>query len=248
MKIKTQHALVLLASLSASSVFARPLGIAVSAYTGSINWPEVAADGVTFAFTKATEGNYFEDSYYDGDMTGGKAAGILMGAYEFARPDLDTPAQEAAYFWNYAKKEIKADGKTLMPMIDFETFNGHVGTSTYTQWFNQWSAAIVQDGENAGVTLRPVIYVSACAGACDLNTNIKLGAFIANENGEDYQTGNPWNVCTGCNAWDPGSTGGWIYWEFGTGSITGISGEVSLLTFNGTLADLKATEVVTPYP
>lgn len=245
MKIKPQYAVVLLASLSATCALARPLGISVSAYTGSINWSEVKADGVSFAFSKATEGNYYQDPNYNGDMTGGKGAGILMGAYEFARPDIDTPSQEATYFWNYAKSKIKADGKSLMPMIDFETFNGHVGTSTYTQWFNDWSADIIADGENAGVTLRPVIYVSACAGACDLNSNITPGPFIANQNGEDYQTGTPWSACSGCNAWGGGD---WIYWDFGTGQITGISGEVDLLTFNGTLAQLKATQVVTTYP
>jgi lysozyme len=111
--------------------------------------------------------------------------------------------------------------------------------------FNEWSSDIVADGNAAGLTIRPVIYVSACGGACDLNTNITLGAFIANYNGEDPQTGTPWSSCTACNAWAPGTTAGWIYWDYGTGTINGVTSEVTLIVFNGTLAELKSTEVVT---
>jgi len=27
-------------------------------------------------------------------------------------------------------------------MVDFEVFNGHVGTGSYTEWFNDWSADV----------------------------------------------------------------------------------------------------------
>src|ERR1035438_2492060 len=49
-----------------SALAQRPLGIDVSSYQGgSINWTSVKNSGVTFAWTKATEGTY----YYDADFT-----------------------------------------------------------------------------------------------------------------------------------------------------------------------------------
>src|ERR1700743_2477737 len=75
------------------------LGIDVSHYQGTINWTSVKGDGVNFAFTKATEGNYYADPTYNANMSNGKAAGVYMGAYHFCRPGETTPATQANYFW-----------------------------------------------------------------------------------------------------------------------------------------------------
>jgi len=215
------------------------LGIDVSSYQGSINWASVHSAGVEFAFAQATEGNYFQDSSFKSYMVNGKAAGVQMGAAHFSRPDLNTPATEANYFWSFAGPYIKADGKSISPAVEFETFNGHVGTSTYTAWFNAWSADVKAKTTNS---MTPVIYVSSCTGACDLGTNIMLDGWIANYNGENLYTGNPWSSCTTCDPW---GTGVWDYWQCSsTGSIPGISGNVDLDAFNGSLATLKADEGV----
>ena len=135
-----------------------------------------------------------------------------------------------------------------MPMIDFESFSGHVGTSTYTAWFNDWSADIIADGHAAHVTLRPVIYCSAGTGACDLNTSIALSAWIANYNGQNLYTGTPWSCCKSCNAWAPGTGNNWTYWQVSsTGAIAGISGNVDLDAYASTLTNLKAWQGVTSY-
>src|SRR5882724_7516580 len=118
------------------------LGIDVSHYQGSPNWGSVAGCGPKYAFAKATEGNYYHDSSFAYNMSNGKAAGLQMGAYDFARPDLISANTEADYFWAFAGGKIIADGKSLYPMVDFETFNGHVGASTYTAWFNAWSSDV----------------------------------------------------------------------------------------------------------
>src|SRR6478672_5782106 len=62
-------------------------GIDVSNNNGSVNWSSVYGNGARFAFAKATEGNYFQDAYFNGNMNNGKNAGLKMGAYHFARPD-----------------------------------------------------------------------------------------------------------------------------------------------------------------
>src|SRR5579884_4253147 len=250
-KLLGYSAALLSVSLVTPSVMAqRPLGVDVSSYQGSgINWSSVYANGCRFAFAKCTEGyNYFIDPDYGGNMSRGKGAGVQMGAYHFAHPYANYPSQEAGYFWSHASGYIKADGKSLMPMIDFEEFSGHVGTSTYTQWFNDWSADIIADGHSAHVTLRPVIYCSAGTGACDLNTSIALGGWIANYNGENLYTGNPWSCCDCCNAWDPCTQNNWTYWQVSsTGRIGGISGDVDFDTYPDNLATLKSWQGVTSY-
>ncbi len=214
------------------------LGIDVGS-EGTINWATVKANGVEFAFVQATEGNSVQNSSFKSYMTNGKAAGVQMGAAHFADPGLTTPAVQANYFWNFAGAYILADGKSISPAVEFEEFSGHDGASTYTAWFNDWAADVEAKTTNS---MAPVIYVSACDGACDLNTNIKLGGWIANYNGENLYTGNPWNACADCDPWGAGV---WVYWQVtSTGAIGGISGDVDLDAFNGTLAELKSMEGV----
>jgi lysozyme len=203
-------------------------GIDVSHYQGSPNWSSVHSCGVQYAFTKATEGTYYQDASFNFNMANGKAANVQMGAYDFARPDLYSPATEANYFWNFAGGKIIADGKSLYPMVDFEVFNGHVGAGNYTAWFNSWSSTV--KGKTSHF-LHPVIYCSAGTGACDLIEydqpgGIYLSAWIANYNGQNLYTGQPWTCCTCCNAWVQGcAAGNWTYWQVSsTGQICGISG------------------------
>jgi len=234
-------AAVLTTSIAATPAIAqRPLGIDVSAYQGSINWSSVHSDGVIFAFAKATEGTYLEDADYHTNMSNGKSAGVLMGAYDLSRPDENTPLQEATYFWSFAKSNIKADKKTLMPVVVFDIADGHEGASSYTAWFNDWAADVIADGQAAGVTLKPII-MGDCTEICGLGPANTLTLFIESYNGENLYTGSPGCNCTAANDW--------AFWQVATtGAITGISGDVDLDTFNGSTTQLKANEVVTAYP
>jgi len=225
------------------------LGIDVSSYQGSINWTSVHNDGVVFAFTKATEGNYYEDAYYNGNMNNGKAAGVYMGAYHFCCPHQTTPATQANYFWAFAGGKIVKDQKTLDPMLDFEEFSGVDGAANYTAWMNAWSSDVKAKTSNF---MHPVIYCSAGSGACDLIEydkpgGIYLSAWIAHYNGENLYTGNPWDgCCSCCNAWVTGcGKGNWTYWQVSsTGLIGGISGDVDLDAYPLSKADLIAYQGV----
>jgi len=219
------------------------LGIDVSHWQGSINWSSVYSCGPRYAFTKATEGNYYHDPTFVANMNNGKAAGLQMGAYDFARPDQIGANTEADYFWAFAGGKITADGKSLYPMVDFEVFNGHVGYSSYTAWFNAWSARVKSKTANF---LRPVIYASAGSGMCDLTTSCVLSAWVAHYNGENLYTGNPWDgCCSCCNYVDPCTKNGWTYWQVSsTGAICGISGNVDLDAYPLSLALLIAYQGV----
>ncbi|MGI8967158.1 MAG: glycoside hydrolase family 25 protein, partial [Limisphaerales bacterium] len=136
-RIITVTALIL--ALGAGHAMAqRANGIDVSRYQGTINWVSVRGAGYTVAWAQATRGSYLVNANFTANMSNGKAAGVLMGAYHFAEPAVNSPSTEANYFWNLAGPYIVADGKTLMPMLDVEVFTGHVGASSYSDWANQW--------------------------------------------------------------------------------------------------------------
>ena len=228
----------------------RPLGIDVSDYQGTgINWASVKNSGRAFAWTKATEGasgQYVSQTSFAGNETRGKAAGIYMGAYHYAHPERNTPAVEASYFWSVAGPYIQADGLTFMPMLDVEgsAFSGHVGASSLSDWINQWCTDVVQDGANAGVLVRPVIYVSAC-NACYFDSTVSQWfAGIANYgavDGDNNPTnGTPWSSCTGCEVW---GSGVWHTWQYASappdGSVPGVSGNCDVDVYNGTLSGLQ---------
>ncbi len=214
----------------------RTLGIDVSRWQGTINWTSVKGAGITFAWAQATRGAYLTNDNFVANMVNGKAAGVYMGAYHFAFPNTNSPSVEADYFWNLAGPYIKDDGKTLMPMIDMEIFSGVVGASSYTDWANQWCNLIIAKAAAAGVTVKPVIYTSACL-ACNFTSGIsQWGAWIANYNGQNPQTGTPWSACSSCNRW-----GTWHFWQYtDQGSIPGISGPVDRDVYNGTVTHLAA--------
>jgi len=244
-KFATWATVLAAAAVTTSQVKANSiLGIDVSAYQGgSINWTSVHNAGVDFAFSRATTGyDYSEDGTFKNNMTRGKSAGVQMGAYHFSHLYANTPSQEAGYFWGWAGAYIIKDGKSLDPMIDFEVFSGHDGASSYTAWFNDWAADVKAKTSNF---MHPVLYASAGNGMCDLSTSCTLSAWVANYNGENLYTGNPWSCCTGCNYVSPGTKNNWTYWQCSdTGAIPGISGNVDLDAYPLSLADLKAYQGV----
>lgn len=174
------------------------LGIDVSSAQGSINWSSVYADGVRFAFARATEGTSFTDSKFTSYMTQGKAAGIQMGAWHFAHPDVDCPSAEVNHFWSVAGPYILADGKSVSPAIDFEVFNGTACQPSYTAWANAFNN-LVKGKTSASLNCQIII---APCGGCNFTSSITLGPWIVSYNGQSLYTGSPWNTCCNCNVWD----------------------------------------------
>lgn len=89
-------------------------GIDVSHHQGSIDWHAVAADGVEFAYIKATEGGDWVDPRFLENWTGAAAAGLERGAYHFFRTCTDGRLQAENIL-----RSIPADGE-LPIVIDVE--------------------------------------------------------------------------------------------------------------------------------
>lgn len=63
-------------------------GIDVSHHNGKLDWKKIKESGVKFAFIKASDGASFKDPRFKENYLGAKAAGVLVGAYHYFRPDV----------------------------------------------------------------------------------------------------------------------------------------------------------------
>jgi lysozyme len=72
-------------SVAAASDAVRVAGVDVSTYQPAIDWSKVAEAGQRFAIVKATEGFTWTSPRFVEQVTGAKAAGLLVGAYHFFR-------------------------------------------------------------------------------------------------------------------------------------------------------------------
>jgi GH25 family lysozyme M1 (1,4-beta-N-acetylmuramidase) len=74
------------------------LGVDVSNHQGNVEWNEVVASGVSFAFCKVTEGRSYKDKFFRRNEELAKAAGLIFGGYHFALPSTNGPQAEADFF------------------------------------------------------------------------------------------------------------------------------------------------------
>jgi GH25 family lysozyme M1 (1,4-beta-N-acetylmuramidase) len=234
-------ALTLSFGVEQASAQTRTPGIDVSRFQGNINWTSVRNSGVRYAFAQATRGLTSPNANFVANMNNGKAAGVYMSAYHYAFPADSTPEVQADHYWNLAGPHIKADAKSMMPMLDMEVWTGFVGATSYTDWANKWCNRIIAKAAAQGVVVKPIIYSNAC-GMCNLNSGIsQWGAFVANYNGQNPNTGTPWSACSSCNRW-----GTWHFWQYtDTGSVPGISGNCDKDMFNGSVTTLVNNWVAT---
>lgn len=94
-------------------------GIDVSRWQEEINWGAVAADGIDFAFVKASEGETLRDPQFDHNWAAAKAAGLTRGAYHFYRANVDPEAQAANFL-----AALALEPGDLAPVVDVETRDG----------------------------------------------------------------------------------------------------------------------------
>ncbi len=153
-------------------------GIDVSHWQGTINWTKVAAAGKRFAFLKASEATDYVDTTYPTNRARANAAGILVGAYHFARPAAplssvtaggDATAAEgdaiAAQAVTAAEVDAIAEADhfvgtaaprrgDLLPVLDLETTGG-LDVPTLQVWVRAFMERV---HERTGI--RAMIYVS----------------------------------------------------------------------------------------
>ena len=126
------------------------LGLDVSMHSGTVDWAELAAQGHTFGFVKATEGVDLKDSAFDQHWREMKQAGMVRGAYHFYVTE-DDPTEQARFFISTAAIEPG----DLAPVVDVELI-GHGTKAGLPERLRTW-LEIVED--HYGV--KPIIYTTA---------------------------------------------------------------------------------------
>ncbi|MBW1598603.1 lysozyme [Streptomyces sp. JJ38] len=205
-------------------------GIDVSHWQGYINWNSVRAAGIDFAYIKATEGTSFKDSRFGQNYTNAYYAGLVRGAYHFARPNYSSGATQANFFASNGGA-WSADSQTLPGVLDIE--HNPSGSMCYGLSTTQ---------------MRNWIY--------DFYTTYK---YRTGRDIVIYTTASWWNTCTGywSGMYDkaplwvahwhvssptiPSGFPTWTFWQYtATGRVGGVSGDVDRNKFNGSMSRLLA--------
>lgn len=122
-------------------------GIDVSAYQGTIDWPEVARHRVRFAFIKASEGATLRDARFTRNWREARAAGILSGAYHYFQPNRDGAVQAALFI-----KQVPLAAGDLPPVLDVEAPRFH-DVAELRREVRQWLELV-----QAHYGVQPILY------------------------------------------------------------------------------------------
>lgn len=196
-----------------------PRGVDVASYQGQPDWGAVAASGIAFAFTKVSEDDDYQNPTFARNWSEIKRAGIIRGAYHFARPDSAVDAaQEADYFLSRLDSVGGlAEGDLLA--LDLEAGSGDLG-----QWALGWLHHV-----ESRVGFKPLVYTGSWfSGPHNLAAYPELGQYglwLASYQGSMPAAPSPWTF--------PAI---WQYTD--KGSVPGIAGNVDLNMFCGSLERL----------
>ncbi|SNQ50978.1 Lysozyme M1 (1,4-beta-N-acetylmuramidase) [Frankia canadensis] len=114
-----------------------PRGVDVASWQhpggGPIDWNAAHASGVSFVVIKATEGTNYANPYFTADRTAATRAGMVVGAYHYARParPISTAVDQARHF--IAVTGLTRTAGHLAPALDLED-NGGLDPATLAAW------------------------------------------------------------------------------------------------------------------
>ena len=136
-------------------------GVDVSEHQLDIDWKQVAASGVDYAYIRVgwrgyTEGGLFEDAYFERNIQGALDAGLHVGVYMFSQA---VTVQEAIEEADFVLERIGKYNVTLPVVFDWEKIEGvenartnELSSSTLTDC----AVAFCETVKNAGYT--PCVY------------------------------------------------------------------------------------------
>ena len=190
-------------------------GIDVSKHQGEIDWQQVAADGVEYAFIRVGlrgygTGKLVEDEYFEQNITGALGAGIKVGVYFYSQAVIETEILVEAIF----VLEKIAPYRVECPVVyDVEKVSGAEGrmNSLTVEERTNLTLLFCQTIENAGY--KPMIY-----------HNMEMGALMLDLSAlEEYDK---WFAYYNQDFYYPYQYEIWQYTDSGT--VNGIEGPVDL--------------------
>ena len=213
------------------SVNANPEGIDVSHYQGTINWNSVRSAGIEFAWIKATEGTTYVDPKFGSNYPNAYYAGVIRGAYHFARPASSSGATQANFFATHGGA-WSADNLTLPGALDLEAGCSGLSQTAMRNWINDFYTTYKAKTGRDMVIYTTASWWSSCTGNWT-GMGAKSPLWVAH-----------WGVSSPSI---PSGFPTWTAWQYSDhGSVSGISGAVDRDHFNGTRARLLALANNTP--
>jgi lysozyme len=245
---------------------AKVVGIDVSHWQGDIDWFKVYNAGYRFAFVKATQGTLFKDPNFETNMEKGRDAGMLMGAYHFAEPNLYLDGEElikdaedeARHFINIARNYLKEG--YLRPALDIED-----ASEEHPQWgvhyYNPstretiWKIDLIARKLGAEETRKRLSsWINKWMTTVEAETGIKPILYVNSNYAKNYLQGS----MSKYNLWiahytepnkspDTGIWNDWDFWQYSRkGSVPGIKADVDLDLFNGDIVRLYTFRITFP--
>jgi GH25 family lysozyme M1 (1,4-beta-N-acetylmuramidase) len=210
---------------AAPALAATTPGIDVSHYQGAINWTSVRNAGIRFAFIKATEGVSILDSRFAANYVGAYNAGVIRGAYHFARPAASSGAAQANYVADHGGA-WSADSRTLPAALDLEAGCAGLSQASMRSWIqsflNQYRA---RTGRYA-IIYTTTSWWTSCTGNW-------TGPWSTSPLWIARWASSPGTLPAGAPFWS--------FWQYtSSGSVSGVSGAVDRDYWNGTVDRLVA--------
>ena len=192
-------------------------GIDVSHYQGEINWERAAADGIRFAFIKATEGVSITDETFADHWEAAGEAGIYRGAYHFFRAGTDAEAQAKHFL-----KVTAGLSAELPAVLDLEVTDRQ-GAAQIVKGAQAWMKTVEK-----GSGRKPLLYTMPRFADDFLGDKLaEYPLWVV-----DLRVGPPRLP----KAWED-----WTFWQYSHhGHVDGIQEEVDLNCFKGDAEALAA--------
>ncbi len=200
-----------------------PTGIDVSKFQGSVNWQEVKNAGHSFGFARAIDDSTgtTADPEFLHNWQGMKDSGIFRGAYYFLRASRNMK-DAADLFVSLVGQLGPGD---LQPVIDVETADGE-SAATVLDAIQEWMDAV-----ESAVNRQIIIYTNASFWENTLGNSTRFSdraLWIA-----EYTSAPQPKY--------PSAFPTYSFWQYSeSGTVPGISGQVDMDRFNGSMTGLRA--------
>ena len=129
-------------------------GVDVSSYQGEIDWDSLAAQDISFAFIKATEGSSLVDPYFAYNYEQAKKTPLRIGAYHFFSYDSSGLTQAE----NFIAQVEKYDNM-LPPVVDIEFYGDKAENPPSKEAVDQELQSLL-DRLEAHYGMKPILYAT----------------------------------------------------------------------------------------
>jgi len=129
-------------------------GVDLSSYQGKIDWNVMSAQGIDFAFIKATEGNDYVDGQFKKNWEESQKTSLKVGAYHFLSFD-STGKEQAKNFID----NVPVSDKNLPPVVDLELYGIYEETPMDKEKVKVILDEFMKELEN-NYKVKPIIYTN----------------------------------------------------------------------------------------